>query len=234
MKHYISLSKFPGTTGTYFYNNYFQYYDYPAVYAAHSCVDISEIELLHDNVHGISISMPFKQDVLKYVDFIDSTALYYHSANTIVRENNSLVAYNCDFNGVEHTSKYIEKDMRVSILGNGSMANMYFRYLNDYQYDVTKYARNLNNWDQRHYDTDVIINCTGLGTIVPYSPYETLPKCSVVIDLALKDNVLSTQCKNVKYVPGIEFYKHQFLAQFKLYTGIDPDTEYFDYLLKHK
>ena len=234
MKHFISLSKFPGTTGTYFYNNFFRRYSFPGKYEAHECSDISKIRAWLPIVDGISISMPFKQSVLSYLEYVDSTVYDYDSCNTILLDEYCINGFNTDLKGVEYTCAKISLGMKVSILGNGSMANMYYKYLSLRNHVVTMYARGLNNWDSRHVDCDVVINCTGLGTIVPDSPLETLPKCSIVIDLALKDNVLSKQSKDITYVSGIEFYKQQFMEQFKLYTNINPDSEYFDYLNKNR
>ncbi len=229
MKRFISLSKFPGTTGTYFYNKYFEYHDYPAVYEAHQCNDISEIEPWLKVASGISISMPYKNEVLKYLEFTDSTALYFKSCNTIV-VGDHITGYNTDLKGVEYTCKMIDPDMKISILGSGSMATMYNQYL--VGADTTVYARSLGNWEDRHTDCDVIINCTGLGTSVPDSPFNILPDCSMIIDLALKPNKLKEQASlnNVLYVSGINFYKQQFLEQFELYTGIKPDPAYFNYI----
>jgi shikimate 5-dehydrogenase len=97
--------------------------------------------------------------------------------------------------------------------------------------NINMCARKAGTWENRHAPADVIINATGLGTSTSESPYEELPEgVRLVIDLAIKTNNLEKQCldKNVKYVSGREFYREQFLKQFKIYTGIEPDRQVFN------
>ena len=75
--------------------------------------------------------------------------------------------------------------------------------------------------------TDVIINCTPYGTANSDSPYRVLPTgTSMIIDLALNVGVLNQQATVVgsDYISGQEFYKHQFMKQFEIYTGISLDA----------
>lgn len=80
---------------------------------------------------------------------------------------------------------------------------------------------------------DVVINCTALGTSSTEGPYQIgqlHPNVKLVIDVAIKDNNFKKQCldKGIKYISGREFYKAQFLNQFRIYTGIRPDTDLYD------
>ena len=64
------------------------------------------------------MSMPFKVDVLGYVDELDSAVTTIGSANTIVNDGGYLKAYNTDYIGV---MEYL-KEQNIShlyILGNG-------------------------------------------------------------------------------------------------------------------
>lgn len=226
----VSLSQYPGTTGKTYYTKFFQKYnlDYTYEPLGTDNLDKSVYEVLNQGVSGISISMPFKKDIIKYLDVLDQSVVDYNSCNTILVKNNQLIGYNSDLYGILHVKNYIKPTDGITILGNGCMSQMFQKVLLDY--NVKIYARSLGNWDKKSTPADVIINCTALGTSTDQSPFVTIPQCNLVIDLSLKPNQLKNQCQRAvtKYIPGIEFYKYQFLNQFKIYTGLDLHAEEFD------
>ena len=234
MKKYVSFSRYPGKVGEYFYSKFFEHYGISAVYEPQGTDNLQKSleKAVMDDVAGISVSMPFKQTVLNLLDKKTSYCELYNSCNTINIENNLLVGYNADYYGMQHVCKDIPKNSTITILGNGAMASMFTSYLEyDFYAGLRICARSSNTWEDRHLPTDVIINCTALGTSTHESPYEHLPAgTKLVIDLAIKDNDLQLQCQNanVKYKSGKEFYKEQFLNQFKIYTGIVPDSDLFN------
>ena len=229
-KIFVSLSQYPGTTGKTYYTKFFQKYnlDYTYEPLGTDNLDKSVDEALNQGVSGISISMPFKKDIIRYLDVLDQSVIDHNSCNTMLVENNQLVGYNSDLYGILHVKNYIKSTDNITILGNGCMSQMFQKVLSDY--DVTVYARSLENWEERSTPADVIINCTALGTSSDQSPFVTIPQCNLVIDLAIKSNQLKNQCQTsaTKYIPGITFYKYQFLNQFKIYTGLDLHAEEFD------
>lgn len=234
MKKYYSLAIKPGNTGTYFYNTLFKKYNINAEYCALGSDESGFIQLInyYKNIaNGISISMPFKtkiMEVLKSTISFDDYAVKYNSCNTIVFDKN--IGYNTDIYGVIELTKLLP--YQVSILGFGSIGKMFYSYLNK-NHHVTLYSRSLNNWDLRHSDTQSIINCTPYGTISSDSPIDYIPKnTQIIIDLAIKKNKLQAQAQGVQYINGLEFYKHQFVKQFFLYTNIVINNIEFDEIAK--
>jgi len=234
MKKYISLSEYPGRTGQYFYTKFFEHYGIDAVYEPRGTDNLAKsiIYALEENVAGISVSMPFKKEVIRHLDVKTGYVDIYQSANTIVINNKKLIGYNADISGVEWACKNITTSDRITILGNGAMADMFVKFLEQDHYGkINIAARSFNTWENKDLPTDIVINCTAMGTAVADSPYERLPQdVKLVIDLAIDKNNLALQCQTakVKYLSGIEFYKQQFLDQFKIYTGIDASGELFD------
>jgi len=231
MKNYISLSKYPGKTGEYFYNNLFKHYGINAKYTAQQS-DKPELSLqkaIQENASGISVSMPYKKTIIPYLDNITNDCEIYQSCNTIVNHNGSLTGHNCDLAGVIHTCSSISADDYVVVLGDGAMASMYVRYLD--KFDLTQCARKTKTWELRHKPCDVIINATGMGTSSDQSPYARLPpNVKLVIDLSVKQGQLKSLCQasDVKYLTGREFYKYQFKVQFQIYTGIEINDQIYD------
>lgn len=236
MKKFISLSRYPGKTGEYFYTEFFKHYNIEATYEPRICFDLEKSikEALEENVNGISVSMPFKQRVIRYLDNTNAYVNMYNSCNTIKIDKGQTFGYNTDIAGVEEINKYINSNDKITILGAGAMGSMFTKYLEESHYsNLNICARSLNSWTNRYSHSDVIINCTALGTSEYESPYkigQIPPNARVVIDLAIKENELQQQCKiaRVKYVSGREFYKAQFLKQFEIYTGIKPSVDVYN------
>ena len=209
---FISLSNFSGTTGKYYYTALFDHYGIDATYSPITTYDLNKSinDAIESDITGISISMPFKKEIIQYLDEVDSDVIEYESCNTVKIRDGKLYGYNCDLAGVEHISKYITGS--ITILGNGAVGQMIERYLRKIGHtDINVYSRNLN-WNDRHAEADTVINCTPYGTANTESPLDFLPKdVKIVIDMSVKKGLLSEQCININYVHGAEFYKHQFL-----------------------
>jgi shikimate dehydrogenase len=234
MKKFISISQYPGRTGQYFYAKFFEHYGVDAKYEARAATDLAQgiVHALEEDVAGISVSMPYKKAIIEFLDYKTSYVDLYQSCNTVVVDDKKLKGYNADLAGVEWACQHIQDAKRITILGSGAMASMFVKYLEEDHYGkINIAARKLNSWQNKDLATDIVINATGLGTALLESPYDVLPKdVKLVIDLAIKDNTLAKQCQaaGVKYLSGIDFYKQQFLAQFKIYTGIEASGELFD------
>jgi hypothetical protein len=72
MKHYVSVSKYPGKQGQYFYTSFFKLHNLDADYTPLAVTEESLPEILHtaksNGTCGISVSMPFKNNVIDYLD----------------------------------------------------------------------------------------------------------------------------------------------------------------------
>ena len=220
MKKFISLSKHPGTTCQYYYTKFFNQNNIDATYIPQGTDNLAQslAVALEEEVDGISISMPYKQEIIQYLDYADSLVTRYQSCNTVLIKNKKLFGFNTDFYGANYIISQIPDHLTVSILGDGSMGTMIKLMLKN---DPLVISRKSNNWNDRHKLRGAVINCTSFGTATLDSPFSALPTLELVIDLAIKNNQLEEQCQqgNVKYIHGIEFYKYQFQKQFEIYTG---------------
>ena len=125
---------------------------------------------------GINITIPYKQTVFKYLDFISSDAKEIGSVNTVINDNGILKGYNTDILGLEYllNKKSISiKDKNVAILGTGGTSKTSYTLcekLNTKK--ILKVSReNKNSIDTITYDElleqsekiNVIINTTPVG-----------------------------------------------------------------------
>jgi len=228
MKTFYSISQYPGKTGFKFYNYFFNKYQMDARYVPVGCDPNNFTTTFNDLksvASGISVSMPFKKEVLGYLDQASLEVENYNTCNTIDLQSKKVIGYNTDLHGVIASVSKIKYDDRIIILGNGSMGKMFYKYMKGIGYNYIKLiSRSLNNYDQRHNPCDVFINCTSFGTVNTESPLTTLhANTRLVIDCSIKKCSLFEQVRkqSIQYFSGLDFYKHQFKKQFLIYTGID-------------
>ena len=90
---YCSFAQTSGNTGCQMINTAFYYYGLNKVYKSFSVDNIEDaiksVKTL--GIKGFAVTMPFKQQVLKYVDEIDDSAKI-GAANTVINKNNKLKA----------------------------------------------------------------------------------------------------------------------------------------------
>ena len=75
---------------------------------------------------AINVTIPYKQRVIPYLNFIDENAKNINAVNTIVNENGKLKGYNTDILGVLDTFSHFGIDVKnknVLILGTGATSN---------------------------------------------------------------------------------------------------------------
>lgn len=72
---------------------------------------------------GVNITMPYKQEVIKYLDYIDPIAQRLNVVNTVVNKDGKLYGYNTDYFGLKYLLEVNEicvKNRHVLILGSGA------------------------------------------------------------------------------------------------------------------
>lgn len=119
---------------------------------------------------GINVTIPYKKDVIPYLDVLSPTAVKMASVNTIVRrEDGTLFGHNTDYFGF--TSMVLRSGIEVQgkktlVLGSGGTSNTAVKALMDLGANVIIISRSgENNYDNLylHRDASVIVNTTPLG-----------------------------------------------------------------------
>ena len=119
---------------------------------------------------GFNVTIPYKKDIMKYLDGISETAKKAGAVNTVVKRNGKLYGYNTDIGGLEYTLKRKNIDVKgknVIILGSGG-ASATAAALCDKRKarSVTVVGRkNKYNYSNCYdlTDTQIIINATPVG-----------------------------------------------------------------------
>ena len=90
--------------------------------------------ILSKSYNAINVTIPYKEMVIPYMDYIDEKALEIKAVNTIINKNGKLYAYNTDYYGLKAliVSNNIDcYDKNVLILGTGGTSKTAKSVLND-------------------------------------------------------------------------------------------------------
>lgn len=123
---------------------------------------------------GINVTIPYKQAVIPYLDYVDQTALEIGAVNTVVNIDNKLYGYNTDITGMIALIKRNGIDLngkKVLILGSGGTSKTALcaaKTLNCREvYRVSRNGRDgcitYENAIDVHSDAEIIINTTPSG-----------------------------------------------------------------------
>lgn len=78
---------------------------------------------------AINVTIPYKRDVIPFLDYISDEAKAINAVNTIVNKDDKLYGYNTDFYGLKALIKRANislRGKRVAILGSGGTSNTAF------------------------------------------------------------------------------------------------------------
>lgn len=142
--------------------------------------------MLSKNFKAINVTIPYKETVIPYLDFISDTAKSIGAVNTIVNKDGKLYGYNTDFFGMTSLIEKADidfKDKNVLILGSGGTCKTSVavaRHLGCKSLDIV--SRNGGDgkisYEQAlcKKDTEIIINTTPCGM------FPDIDKCPIDID----------------------------------------------------
>ena len=134
------------------------------------------------NLKGFNVTIPYKIDIMQYLNHISAEAKAIGAVNTVSIENGDAKGYNTDYNGIDTTFKKHNvsiEDSSAIVLGSGGASAAVIQYLEDrHCKDITIVVRNKNKICNRKctnhkiilYDElisvtkkDILVNCTPVG-----------------------------------------------------------------------
>lgn len=143
---------------------------------------------------GLNVTMPYKKDVIPYLDKLTDRAASLGAVNTIVRQKDgTLIGHNTDYFGFHSMLKRSGLEVtgkKVLVLGSGGASATAQYVLKQEGAEVVVISRNgENNYHnlERHSDASVIVNATPVGMYpdVGVSPVslELFPYLEGVLDI---------------------------------------------------
>lgn len=172
---------------------------------------------------AINVTIPYKKDVIPYLDEMDEHAKAIGAVNTIVNTNGKLKGYNTDFTGFLYMVKKHNVHMankKVLIIGNGGASAAIQAVVKHEQakeiliVDVVK-GNGAITYDEmfcNHLDAQVIINTSPIGMYprIGNAPIDItmFHMCEAVMDV-IYNPILTRLCleakeRGIKHVNGLE------------------------------
>jgi shikimate dehydrogenase len=167
---------------------------------------INEFPLLleeHKNLKGLSVTIPYKEQVLEFVDELSEEVKYIGATNSIKISGNKLIAYNTDITGFEESfSKELKPfHTKALVLGTGGASKavqFVLKKLNIPFLLVTRTPQGKDGFISYHTidklmmeEYKIIINCSPVGMSpndneCPEIPYQLLSHQHYLYDLVYK------------------------------------------------
>ncbi len=207
---------------------------------------------------AINVTIPYKRDVIPYLDEMDENASAIGAVNTIVNKNGRLCGHNTDFSGFMYMLKKHGIDAngkKCVVLGDGGASKAVTAALKKAGaseiavVDVVKTETSITYEEcfKYHSDAEIVINATPVGMYpkVDESPVDLrkFKNCAAVADVIYNplETKLVAQAKELGMtgVNGLEMLVAQALyaAEFFLETKLDEsriDEIYQKLLKEHK
>jgi 3-dehydroquinate dehydratase/shikimate dehydrogenase len=194
-------------------------------------------------IHGLSVTMPYKETILKHLDNTDAHTTKVGACNTVVRaQDGKLYGFNTDTAGVVRPleQRIGLEGARILVLGAGGAARAAVFGLKERGAEVyilnrsvaagqklarQARARTAKRQELKKLSFDVIINATpvGMGNTreSPLNENEINAKYifDMVYDPAETRLIQLARARGAEVIPGIEMFVHQAARQFEIWTG---------------
>ena len=194
-------------------------------------------------IHGLSITMPYKQAIIPFLDNTDAHTTKIGACNTVVRgQDGKLYGFNTDIAGIVRPleQRLTIENARVLVLGAGGAARAAVFGLKERGAEVwilnrttvkaQKLARQakahtIKRADLRKIAFDVIVNATpvGMGNTRDCPLKDDEIKAKVVFDMVydpVETHLLRVaRTKGIAVIPGVEMFVQQAARQFEIWTG---------------
>lgn len=192
-------------------------------------------------VKGLSVTIPFKTDVMRHLDEVDDHAAVIGAVNTVVRCGGRLYGHNTDWLGVRSPLED-RRGGRAVVLGAGGAAAAAVYALLSLDMDVTVLSRTPGaarglagrfgcRWggleEFKGSDADVVVHATPVG--MEPDTRSLLAACDLerkttVFDLVYTPPetplIRAAREAGCETIPGTEMFVYQAVEQFRLITGI--------------
>lgn len=145
------------------------------LFAIPSITEFPSLLKLHPTLNGLNVTIPYKEQVLKYVTEQTESVKKIGAANTIKFINNRIIAYNTDVIGFEKSfiKKLKPSHIKALVLGTGGSSkavqfvlqklNIEFLIVTRHETDAAGMINYSKVDDAIINDHTIIINCTPVG-----------------------------------------------------------------------
>lgn len=205
---------------------------------------------------GVSITMPYKQEIIAHLDNTDAITAKIGACNTVVRsQDGKLYGFNTDVAGVVRPLE-LRMDLRgarVLVLGAGGAARAAIFGLKDRGAEVTVFnrtaptgqkvarqanAKTISRVNLPKTQFDVIVNATPVGmdgksALLESKEMNAKYYFEMVYAPGETPQVQLARAKNMQVILGSEMFVHQGARQFEIWTGKPAPVEEMYRVVQH-
>ncbi len=207
MKQYALLGEKLGHSHSpLIHNEIFKIMGVDATYIKLECMKEELPQIINDlrcgKYHGFNVTIPYKREIMQYLDEIDPSAKAIGAVNTVAYQNGKVVGYNTDYFGFKNELIHFNvecKNKNAYILGTGGASLAVYKALIDLGANVNYVSRSPKNdititYDElKNRDIDILVNATPVGMYpnVDASPVDEMiaKKAKYVLDLIFNPKV---------------------------------------------
>ena len=208
------------------------------------------LQLREKKINGFNITVPFKKEIISYLDELSKEAKETQSVNTVYLSKDKIVGHNTDIEGFELSLKdsgFDIKNKKILILGAGGVVpSIIFTLVKMKASQIIlsnrsrEKAENLKklfndlkiiNWGEI-IDFDIIINATSVGLKKNDKLDLNFPKIGkdkffydVIYNPNETDFLRQGKKLNNKTQNGEKMFVYQALAAFKIWHGVQPTID---------
>ncbi len=226
------------------HENLYNIYNIKASYDLIS-VDYDELEncinkLRTNEYLGFNVTVPYKTEILKYVDEVSDSVLKLNSCNTLRIVNGKIYADNTDVYGFDMLLKYYNIKLKDTfILGSGGSSKSIQYVLNNLNVNYTIISRNSDfnyKFLENNFKNHDIINTTPIGMYPNIEEsvlnFDIASKANKIIDLIYNPNITKLMSYNQKSYNGIVMLVYQGVKAFEIWNNIEVDKEIVKKIIK--
>lgn len=184
-----------------------------------------------DDYQGYNITIPYKQEILNYINKYDPVVSFTNCANMV----NHNIGYNTDLAAFIHLfNKLVKEEVKsITILGKGSMSQMIQKYFLNQSKTVNIIYYKDSEIDPSAFEAEVLINTTpcGQGEYEDQIPIDSkfISNFKYIIDLNYTPDVnpllICAKYYNIPHINGIEMLIHQAITNFSIWYNLTPNYD---------
>lgn len=209
----------------------------PAEYKLFDLAEISEVEnLLKSGISGLNVTIPYKQEVIPFLDEITGAANEINAVNTIQLKNGKCIGHNTDVIGFRDSIAPLLKEhhRKALILGTGGASKAVKYVFSELDIAFKVVSRSLGDFTYDELTPEIveayqiIVNCTPLGTSpnvdkCPDLPYDAITSQHLAYDLIYNPSetkfLQQAKAQGATIKNGLEMLEKQAEAAWDIWNG---------------
>ena len=224
-----------------FFTDFFQKQGIDAHYAAYELQEISDFpQLMKDHIFGgLNVTIPYKTDIIPFLDELDPLAAEIQAVNVIAFENGRTKGYNTDVYGFQQSIKpfLTFHHERALIFGTGGASKAVAHVFKSLGIDVIFVSQSPSNLSNHFTYADVnehmlaackvVVNCTPLGMFPDVDsalelPYSSLCEDHLLIDLVYNPEetlfMKQGRAHGATAMNGLSMLQHQAIKSWEIWN----------------